>query len=79
MNVAETQVRRALNIVDSIGRFPARAYLHDPTIDPDPQPQEPPIHPLFPPGTTPARTTNGIGSQLSPALCNVAITLIEHS
>ena len=69
MNMAETQVRRALNIVDTIGHFPARAFLHDPTIDINTHPTEPHIHPIFPLASTlapgqPVTITNNIPYRL---------------
>ena len=47
---AETHVLRAIQTVETIGRFPASAFLTDPTIDPNTQLTEPPFHPILPPG-----------------------------
>lgn len=51
LTTAETHVRRALQTLETIGRFPARTFLTDPTTDPNTQPPEPPFHPTFPPGS----------------------------
>ena len=42
-----THVRRALQTVETIGRFPTSTFLTDPTIDPN----TPPFHPILPPGS----------------------------
>ena len=52
MNAAETQARRALDIVDNIGRYPPATFLLDPNSDPNQHPEGPSIHPIFPTAST---------------------------